>query len=117
MIILGATVFDLDGYIVIHDSEIDPNSGIDNGNRRVSRTATLDGGVGVVDTGFTHSDRTLDITLPDPSRELYDSIVHLAQLYPEIIISIDEGAFIGVIENYATINGKFEVTLLIYRSA
>ncbi|MBT8085974.1 MAG: hypothetical protein KJN72_12165 [Woeseia sp.] len=117
MITLGATVFDLEGFVVIPDSEIDPNSDIENGSRRVTRTATLDGGAAVVDTGFSHSDRQLLVTLPNPTRSLFDAIAHLCQLYPEITVTTIEGAFVAVIEDYRAANSRVELTLLLIRTA
>lgn len=118
MIALGATVFDPDGHVVIPDWDIDLQaSEIDNGGRRITRTATLDGRADVNDNGFTHSDRTLRVSLLSPTRELFAQIVRLAQLYPEIVVSLDDGAFIGVIENYAAARGRLDLTILIIRSA
>ena len=113
MITLSATSFDPAGFIVIADHEIDGSSEIDSGSRRVTRTATLDGGVGVVDTGFAHADRTIRLTLSAPSAAHYDAIARLAQLYPTLIITTHEGAWLCVIEDYRAVSGRLEITILI----
>jgi len=66
-------------------------------SRRVTRIATLDGGVVLNDLGFTHGDRTFNISAAlTPDQQ--DSVNRLLRIYPTLMISVQEGLFLGAIE-------------------
>lgn len=66
--------------------------------RRVSRSATLDGGALIVDNGYTPSDATFVIHLPSISMEQRDAIISTVKTHSAIIVSCKAGCFLGVVE-------------------
>lgn len=62
-------------------------------SRRVTRTATLDGGCAIYDNGFSDSDRDISVNITNASRTIVDFIERLIRLYSRIVITTDDGAF------------------------
>ena len=71
MIGLSTITFDLDGARIFSG---DRNAELKNrkGDRRISRTATLDGGVLIADLGFSDGDRTLSAIELDATQKTVD---------------------------------------------
>lgn len=68
------------------------SSVIKNYSRRVSRTATLDGGSVVTDSGYTDTDRTL--TIQTRITEAQETILkYLIQTYALLTVVTDEGCY------------------------
>lgn len=61
--------------------------------RRVSRTATLDGGVAISDGGYAAGDRTLVVAVDSASRSDVETMEVLLQLYPRVSAATDDGVF------------------------
>lgn len=83
------------------------------GQRRQSKTATLDGGASVYDTGSTVSDMTWTFTA-EARKETVGLIEHLSRSYQEIGISTIKGCFLVSIPQWS-IDGddiRFEVSVL-----
>lgn len=97
MIGLSANIFDLQGARIFRAAELDDRKANENyrRERRVSRTATLDGGVAVYDTGYAPGDRDLIIKVPRASREIADFLAYLVKTYNEITVTTAESAFCG----------------------
>jgi hypothetical protein len=97
MIGLSANIFDLEGARVFRTSELDDRKTNENyrRERRVSRTATLDGGVAVYDTGYAPGDRDLTVKIPGASREIADFLAYLVKTYNEITVTTAESSFLG----------------------
>jgi|GEM_PF-571313 len=98
MISISTRVYDLNGARVFRDDELDQKYVCTNRDiqRRMSRTATLDGGVSVYDTGYAVGDRDITVRVPNASPETIDFMAYLVQTYNEITVTTDESAFIGV---------------------
>jgi len=98
MIGISTLVYDLNGFRIFPDEILDPQKSNENlkWSRRVSRTATLDGGVAVYDTGYAPGDRDITIRVPGGPREIVDWMAYMAKTYTEIVISTDESVFKGV---------------------
>lgn len=98
MIGVSANIFDLNGARVFRTRELDQSKTNENmrRERRASRTATLDGGVVVYDTGYAAGDRDLTIKVPGASREIIDFMLYLVKTYNEITVTTQESAFLGV---------------------
>lgn len=77
--------------------------------RRLSRSATLDGGAVFNDGGFCEADRTLTLTMQSVSRENAATLKEISS-YPKVIISISDGLFLCRIKSYV-IGGGNESTL------
>lgn len=97
LISIASKLFDYSGHFLF---QIDPAaSQLSDISRRVSRTATLDGGALIVDNGYTASDATFNIIPADLTAELRSGLRRLVQLHSEIIICTADGAFLGAISS------------------
>lgn len=92
MLTINAPQFDIDGHEVIERYR---REGLGNIERRLSRTATLDGGAVFNDFGFSDADRTLDIEIDRPSKALVQNLSRMVQAYGQLIVSCSEGCFLG----------------------
>lgn len=67
-------------------------------SRRVSRTATLDGGALIVDNGYSVADATYIISIPDLSAAARSALLATLQRHSLIILSCKTGCYQGVVE-------------------
>ena len=79
---------------------------------RVSRTATLDGGVYINHSGYTDGDRTLRIKGKVSTAQAV-ILKSLFEDYTTALISFIDGLFLGAISTLSTENGKLTMTFLI----
>lgn len=95
--VLSADVFDPLGYLAL---DVKADSEIGTLSRRVTRTATLDGGAEIEDNGYSAADATYTITVRLPSPGYEAAIMRLVQLYPLLILSTRYGVFRGVVDYF-----------------
>lgn len=81
-------------------------------SRRVSRTATLDGGALIVDNGYTASDATFTISVPQITFEARLSLLETIKNHSYLVISCKAGCFLGVVEKVDEANG-FKIRFLV----
>lgn len=86
--ILGAELLRITG-----DSELDSIE------RRVSRTATLDGGAVLLDSGYAEADRTLTLQA-QVSTDAHDNLQRLVSQHPEFTLSFRGGCYLGAVQRY-----------------
>jgi hypothetical protein len=110
LVSIASKLFDYSGHFLFAINPV--RSQISDVSRRVSRTATLDGGALVVDNGYTASDATFNITPKKLTPELRNGLRRLAQLHSEIIVCIEEGAFLGAISSIDE-NQDFKIIFLV----
>lgn len=98
MIGISSSVFDPAGARYFRRQELDAGKLNETyrRDRRVSRTATLDGGVSVYDTGYAAGDRDMIVKIPGASRDIADYMAHVVKTYTSIIVSTSESVFLGV---------------------
>ncbi len=112
---LSAPQFDPDGagVVCILPESI---SGLFGGQRRQTRTATLDGGVSFYDTGYTVSDNTWRVRVPysEPARLL---IEHLSLTYQKIYVSVVSGYFEVSLSNWSRDGKDLIINLAVIREA
>jgi len=89
-------IFDPDGSVILNYDLA--TSRVTDGQRRLSRTATLDGGSYIFDGGFSHSDRTLEFSFPVINPVNLDTVLYMRNTYTEIICSVGKELFTGVIQ-------------------
>jgi len=95
MIGLATEIFDVVGNMVFENADkLDVLN--DSGYRRCSRTATLDGGCVIYDTGYSVSDVTLKIKDDEAMKRQIDFAKYLVENYGAIIVTTKDGAFLGV---------------------
>ena len=110
MISITTTTFDLNGHLLLHP---DASSELKSNRRRVSRTATLDGGCSISDQGFSHSDRTLEIRKAGISQDDADRFWFIFRTYSLVYVSTDEGVFEAAIQDVALTEGNLKAKILI----
>ena len=81
--------------------------------RRVSRTATLDGGCLIYDNGFSEADGTIALGFLDMTVIQEESLRYLFQTYPLLCLAAPTGMFLGVIERMSLMNGKAMISFLV----
>ncbi len=93
------------GNVVLHEI---PTSDLSSKTARVSRTATLDGGVYINHFGSSDGDRTLKIDVR-LTQEQNSIITNMYYNQPFILISMFDGFYTGTIDS---INNKKGITAL-----
>jgi hypothetical protein len=110
MVSISPPTFDIVGPLLIQE---DATSNMVSESRRVSRTATLDGGVAISDMGYAHGDRTFQIKIKNATRELIEKASYLHRNYPYLILANYEGVFLGAVASLALRNGELSITYLV----
>ena len=100
---LSTPTFDINGALYISGSLLDPGTEMANDvrERRVSRTATLDGGVSVYDTGYALGDRDYMVKVKEAPEDIASFFAYLVETYGTIILSTKEGVFLGIPSRYS----------------
>jgi hypothetical protein len=109
-IFLATPTFDLNGHVALKqtgETELRSNT------RRVSRTATLDGGALFSDGGYSDADRSISVTYLDLSETDEAALWSIFESYPLILLSAREGCFYGAISNLKAIDGSGSFTFLV----
>lgn len=102
--------FDPQGLLIL---SYDQNSDSKQLTRRVSRTATMNGGCTFDDLGFSWSDVTLNLRFSNISEADEASLSYLVKNYGALNIVTSEGAFVAVVESFSFKEGQAELRLLI----
>lgn len=83
-------------------------------SRRVSRSATLDGGSIIVDNGSTVSDATFIIVINDIDATTRQALMLMIQRHSVITVSVKENIFSGVVETIED-SGLVKIKFLVSR--
>lgn len=120
---IESITFDIDGSFLI---DIEEESIIQDSSRRLSRTATLDGNAVIVDCGYSHGDREINlifdaekISIPDQTltkKEIIDKLWLFFQTYSEIALTLPDGVYSAAIQNYSNRFGRVSLKILIESS-
>ena len=81
--------------------------------RRVNRTATLDGGAFVLDSGYSDADRTVKLNLIQQSKEVIDNVTSLVKFYSTVLLFLPDGAFKATPEQFIVTSSGAILVLLI----
>ena len=96
IISICSQLFDYNGdflvQVILDDSDLSHIS------RRVSRTATLDGGSVIVDNGYSASDATFSIVIRDIDAATRLNLMLMIQRHSAITVSLKGNIFSGVVE-------------------
>lgn len=102
-------LFDLDGIAILPSSTpVDVDAA-----RRLSRTATLDGGCWISDQGPTPSDETVTVSVTAPSLALIASVRHIVATHATVVVTFPSGVYRAVIQRVQADASALRVTLLI----
>ena len=110
MITIHSTTFDLDGTVEL---PVLPDSLDGETRRRVTRVATLDGGVAVNDRGFSEGDRDLLYTWKTVSKAHNDAIDRIVRLYPRVTVSNRQGCYLAAPQTFSPGAEESSLTLLV----
>ena len=80
--------------------------------RRVSRTATLDGGATLTDQGFSDGDRTLVLTAR-VDEATAAATEYLLQHYATVTVSTETGCYLAALSHLTYQDGAVQVTALV----
>lgn len=111
MIVLTSKAYDLIGMVIIWEDV--GNTQIDNTKRRVSMTATLDGGAVSTDGGFSYGDIELIIKTKRMTREDFLRVQRLETLYGTQQCATHQGVFSGSIVSVKWLKGTVVVRFLV----
>lgn len=89
-----------------------PSSDIKSGTARVSRTATLDGGVSIDHAGFSHGDRTFDINAKVTESQ-YAALWSMHTTQTLLYCATRDGFFLGSIQSLSENAGKMSLRFLV----
>ena len=82
--------------------------------RRIAKTATLDGGSVIVDSGCSDSDRSMTFEAYQVPKTTRDSLWDLFQDQSMIHLSCPEGIFSGYLETVTIENATVDLTLSVF---
>lgn len=110
---LCTVLYAQNGDVMLDASE---NSELTFLSRRLSRTATLDGGCEIVDNGYTPSDGVIKIVV-EPTQNspaLYAQIMAIIQQFGLVTIASEQGVFLAAIESVTNPKSLLTINLLIH---
>ena len=110
MISITSPTFDLDGVLTLKRTD---ESDQHTHSRRVTRTATLDGGAVLVDQGYSHADRTIKAKARQLVQTDFDRAAYLLQTYPQVVVSCDAGVFLAAPERLTPVGDGLDLLLLV----
>lgn len=99
MIALVTLTYDPIGVAIFDET---PDSTYQVHERRVTRTATLDGLCTISDMGYTASDNRFVVRLKSPAQSVVDRIIYMIKNYPLVKLASKDGVFEGVITPFKT---------------
>lgn len=94
-VVLESDVYDPLGSLLL---DVKPDSEVGTISRRISRTATLDGGATLEDLGYCPADATINLQVRLRSIEQENTLLRLVKIYPLLILSTRYGAFLGAVD-------------------
>ncbi|TFH84726.1 hypothetical protein EQG41_20875 [Billgrantia azerbaijanica] len=109
---LAARSYDPEGALLIPRH---PDNDTGSLSRRVSRTATLDGGAAITNRGYTPADRTLRISLEGQPPAMVARAKRLLRLHGGLIVSLADGAYTATASEYSDRDQR--LTLLVTGTA
>lgn len=109
LIAISVSIADEAGALVLRMTQ---DSRISGGERRVSRTRTLDGGCAIYDGGFSHADRTWSVKAR-MSDSVWEALWAIVTGYSLVNISVAEGYFVGCIESAVRDEDRAVLSILI----
>jgi len=107
---LTTPTYSLDGAIELR---LSADADIDSVRRRAQRTATLDGGASVYDSGSSAADRVFDLSLSDLPITSVDTIKGWVALYARLWLYTSESAWEVSPASFRTGRGGGQLRLLV----
>jgi hypothetical protein len=82
--------------------------------RRLSRSATMDGGCVITDSGISNGDRTISFTAPNVERAVSDLLWSIFEDNSMVMLSTAEGVFSGYMESVSIDGTSVEISFMVY---
>jgi hypothetical protein len=105
---IGISAIDYDPFGAMILPVLSDPAELYSGSRRTSRTATLDGGCVVYDTGFTVSDKTITI---ETCGQHFDWLARMVRIYRLVHVSWRDGVFVAIPSRYGKKGSRAWITL------
>lgn len=113
MIGVATLTYDLEGSRVFRNTERSRDLKNRKGERRITRTGTLDGGVVIADMGFVDGDRDIIIEEPKASIEAVDFARYICEEYNLVTVTTEDGAYEAAPSAYEVSDGTLKMTMLV----
>jgi len=84
------------------------------GSRRLSRTATLDGGAVITDGGVTDADRSFDFTAIQVPEDARETLWAMFQSQDLVHLSCPEGVFSGYLQRVKITTSGVNIGFMVY---
>jgi hypothetical protein len=84
------------------------------GSRRLSRTATLDGGAVITDGGVTDADRSMDFTAAQVPEDIRETLWAMFQSQDLVHLSCPEGVFSGYLQKVKITASGVSIGFMVY---
>ena len=84
------------------------------GSRRLTRTATLDGGAVITDGGVTHADRSFDFTTTQVQEVIREALWAMFQGQDLVHLSCPEGVFSGYLQKVRITASGVSLSFMVY---
>jgi hypothetical protein len=84
------------------------------GNRRLSRTATLDGGAVITDGGVTDADRTMEFTTAQAPEDTRETLWVMFQSQDLVHLSCQEGVFSGYLQRVKITDSGVNISFMVH---
>jgi len=113
MIGISTQTYDLNGTRIFRQADYEAelaNLGL---SRRVTRTATLDGGVAITDSGAVHGDRDISVKEPDADEEAVAWGKYIVENYGLVTVTMSDGAYSGVPSDCVFSGGMMELKIML----
>lgn len=114
MIAVASITADLNGAMRFSPRDLDMRTLLESraGERRASRTATLDGGSSLYDTGFSDADRTYTIDVP-ARPEIAAFIEYMTRTYSLVLLASPDGNYVVCPQKFTMHEDRIAWTLLV----
>jgi len=84
------------------------------GSRRLSRTATLDGGAVITDGGVTDADRSMDFTVAQIPEDARETLWAMFQSQDLVHLSCPEGVFSGYLQRVKITDSGVNISFMVF---
>ena len=98
------------GFVILDMNTAPPRDG----SRRLSRTATLDGGAVITDGGVTDADRSFDFTAIQAPEETIETLWAMFQAEDLVHLSCPEGVFSGYLQRVKISASGVNISFMVY---
>ncbi len=110
---MSSQVYDLRGAVLVRGITSEAARVNRNVRRRVTRTATLDGGCTLYDTGYSVADRDILVEVAYPTEALFEALQYLCRTYNLVTVCTEDGAFSASPESCQFVDDRLQFRCLV----